>query len=280
MLSNMEKKIRVIALDLDGTLTNEKKEIPVRTFRTLMAAQEQGIRLILASGRPPYGMEPLCRQLQMERYGGMMLAYNGGHIEDCSTGRTLVEVRLDEAFLPEMHECQKQSGMTLMTYYGDKIYTENPGSPYVQQSSRNNKMQIVQVSDFVSDTPRPINKCLMVGPPEIVPEWEERWKRQFEDRMHIMHSTPYFIEFLPLGIDKGIALSRLLPQLGMTTDNLMTFGDSHNDISMLRYAGIGVAMDNAEPEVKAAADYVTDSNEHDGVATAIYHYGVVDVEHI
>ena len=93
--------------------------------------------------------------------------------------------------------------------------------------------------------------------------------------MHICRSTPYFIELLPIGIDKGLALKRLLPRLGMTTANLMAFGDSYNDITMLQAAGLGVAMGNAEEAVKAVADYVTDSNEADGVATALRHFNIL-----
>lgn len=261
--------IKLIALDLDGTLTNEEKVITPKTYDALMAAQRKGIRLILASGRPPYGMSPLCRQLEMEKYGGMMLAYNGGHIEYCATGEVLVEKRLDDTLLAEMYQCQEESGMTLMTYFGDRIYTENPASQYVQQSSKNNNMQVEKVANFVTDTPRPINKCLMVGDPERVPEWEARLQRQFEGRLNVLHSTPYFIELLPLGIDKGIALEQLMPKLGMTLGNLMAFGDSYNDILMLQKAGLGIAMANAEDKVKAVAQRVTASNEEDGIALAL-----------
>ena len=162
--------IHIIALDLDGTLTNERKEITPQTLATHMQTQRQGVRLCLSSGRPPYGMCPLARLLQMERYGGLLLCYNGGHIEDCQTGEVLVEKSLDPALLPYLHQCQQRSGMTLMTYHDDHIYTEHPDDPYVLQSSRNNKMAIRGVKDFIRDTPRPLNKCLMVGSPDLVPQ--------------------------------------------------------------------------------------------------------------
>lgn len=266
--------IEIIALDLDGTLTNERKEITPRTLATLHRVQEHGVRLCLASGRPPYGMRPLAEQLHMADYGGLLLCYNGGHIEDCATGEVFSETELSPALLPYLYECQRRSGMTLMTYYGEHIYTEHPDDKYVLQSSRNNKMSVLGVENFLRDTPRPINKCLMVGPPDIVPEWEATMQRETEGRMHIMRSTPYFIELLPLGIDKGRALEQLLSHLGLTPDNLMAFGDSYNDISMLQTAAVGVAMGNAEEAVKAVADYVTDSNEADGVAKALQHFHV------
>lgn len=266
----------MIALDLDGTLTNEAKEITPHTLAALMHAQRQGVRLCLASGRPPYGMRPLANQLRLKDYGGLMLCYNGGHIEDCTTGEVLIEQELSPTLLPYLHQCQERSGMTLMTYFGEHIYTEHPSDPYVLQSSRNNKMEIRQVKDFVNDIPRPINKCLMVGDPAIVPEWEEIMQRETAGRMHVCRSTPYFIELLPIGIDKGLAIERLLPRLHLTPENLMSFGDSYNDITMLEKSGIGIAMANGEEAVKAVADYVTDSNENDGIAKALQHFRIMD----
>lgn len=272
----MKYSIRYIALDLDGTLTNEEKVITPLTMKALLDAQQRGIRLILASGRPPYGMRPLARQLQMAEHDGLLLCYNGGHIEEVSTGKVLVEQSLPDEYLPQLHQWQEESELTLMSYYEDHIYTEHPDNMYVHQSARNNKMQITRLHDFVSEMPRPINKCLMVGDPAIVPEWEAKMQKAMEGKMHICRSTPYFIEMLPLGIDKGIALQKLMPQLGLSTDNLMAFGDSFNDIDMLKAAGIGIAMANAEDAIKAVADYVTDSNEEDGVAKALLHFGMCD----
>lgn len=256
----------LIALDLDGTLTNERKEITPHTYDTLMRTQQMGARLCLASGRPPYGMRPLAEQLHMAEYGGLLVCYNGGHIEECATGRVLTEQTLCEELLPQLVAYQNESGLTLMTYHDDTIYTEQPQNTYVMQSSRNNKMRIQGVKNFINDTPRPINKCLMVGHPSLIPQWEERMATEMGNLMHILHSTPYFIELLPPGIDKGTALSIVLDHYGMQQSQLIAFGDSHNDIDMLRLAGIGVAMGNAEEEVKAAANHVTLTNEEDGIA--------------
>lgn len=258
-----------LAFDLDGTLTNDAKVITPRTYQSLMQAQHDGHRIILASGRPPYGMLPLCRLLQLERYGGIMLSYNGGHVEDLQTGEVLVERQLPEEFLPQLKAWQEESGMTLMSYYEDHIYTEHPEDQYVHQSAKNNNMGIIAVEDFVRDMPRPINKCLMVGDPAKVPFWEEKMQKAMEGKMHICRSTPYFIELLPLGIDKGEALVQLMQHFNTTTDSLIAFGDSYNDIGMIRTARIGVAMGNAEDAVKSVADYITDTNENDGIAQAL-----------
>ena len=114
----------------------------------------------------------------------------------------------------------------------------------------------------------------MVGSPELVPQWEKTMQREMEGRMNICRSTPYFIELLPPGIDKGHALSQVMRHIGMEPGNMMAFGDSYNDITMIQTAGIGIAMGNAEEAVKAVADYTTDTNEADGIAKALLHFGV------
>ena len=267
--------IKLIAFDLDGTLTDDKKEITPHTLDALMNIQSQGVRLVLASGRPPYGMRPLARQLHMEQYGGIILCYNGGHVEDCATGKVYVERKMPEEVLPMLHRFQEESGMTLMTYYEDKIYTEHPDDQYVGISAFNNKMQVVGVSDFLSEAPRPLNKCLIVGPHDKQVVWEEKIRETTKDYLYVCHSTPYFIEILPKGIDKGPSLLSLGERLGVKPSEIMAFGDSNNDAQMLRLAGIGVAMSNADESLKQIADYVTLDNNSDGVAHALRHFSLI-----
>lgn len=280
--------IKLIALDLDGTLTDDKKDITPLTLEALMQVQRQGreneygnphapqgVRVVLASGRPPYGMRPLARQLHMEQYGGIILCYNGGHVEDCATGEVYVERQLPEGLLPMLHRFQEESGMTLMTYYEDKIYTEHPADEYVGISAYNNKMQVVGVKNFITDTPRPLNKCLMVGPHDKQVVWEKKIQEATSDQLYVCHSTPYFIEILPKGIDKGPSLVSLCQRLGISSSEMMTFGDSNNDKQMIQLAGIGVAMGNADDDIKQVADFITLDNNSDGVAYALKHFGLI-----
>ncbi len=129
-------------------------------------------------------------------------------------------------------------------------------------------MRVEKVEDFLRDAPRPLHKCLMVGNPEKRAYWEEQMQGALKG-MYICHSTPYFIECLPQGIDKGPALADLAAHFGLEMSEVMAFGDSTNDMSMLEMAGIGVAMGNAEENVKAVADYTTASNNDDGIALSL-----------
>ena len=125
----------LIVLDLDGTLTNSEKQITPRTKRALMEAQKQGVRLVLASGRPTFGIMPLANELELARYGGLILAFNGGKIIDCKTGKTLFEQTLDPALVPILYREAMQAGMQILTYQGEGIATTKTEDPYVQAVS-------------------------------------------------------------------------------------------------------------------------------------------------
>ena len=260
--------IRLIAFDLDGTLTNDDKIITPLTMEALRTVQRHGVKLCLASGRPPYGMRPLAEEIGGEV---LLLCYNGGYVEiphQDAKPELIMEKTLPEEALPLLKEFQDRSGFSLMTYYEDTIFTEHPDDQYVAVSARNNKMKVERLENFVRDVPRPLHKCLMVGDPEKRPYWEEQMREALKD-IYICHSTPYFIECLPKGIDKGPALADLAAHLGIDIKDVMAFGDSNNDVAMLKNAGIGIAMANSEENVKAVADYTTASNNDDGIALSL-----------
>lgn len=241
---------KVLALDLDGTLTNSEKIITPRTKAALMEAAARGVCIVLASGRPTVGIEPLARELELQKYGGCILSYNGGKIIDCKTGHTLVQ----HAFPPDLIEpvCtfSRYWNVVPLTYDTHGIITENASSPYVQEEAR-------------------INKLLLTGDPVDMPHVEELMQQEFAGKLSICRSQPFFIETMPLGVGKDTSLEMLLRAKGLTAANLMACGDGWNDLPMIRCAGMGVAMGNAQAPVKAAADYQTADNDHDGVGLAV-----------
>ena len=260
---------KVLALDLDGTLTNHDKIVTPRTKAALRKAAESGVCIVLASGRPTVGIEPLARELNLDKFGGCILSYNGGKIIDCQTGHTLVQ----HAFPPDLIEpvctfCRYWNVVPL-TYDAHGIVTENPDNPYVQEEARICKIPARKVENLPAEVTYPINKLLLTGDPADMPHVEELMQQEFAGKLSIYRSQPFFIETMPLGIEKSASLQILLRAKGLTAANLMACGDGWNDLPMLKFAGLGVAMGNAQPEVKAAADYITADNEHDGVGLAV-----------
>lgn len=265
---------RAIALDLDGTLTNHEKVVTPKTREALLQASAKGAVIILASGRPTYGIEPVAECLELNKQGGYILSYNGGNIVNAKTGEKLFSQFLPDEVIPELYAYAKEHGHALLGYAGNEIITEMPDDQYVKEESRINKMNIRKVDNlFESLEPHP-TKLLMTGDPTLMLKAEEELVEKLGDRMDIFRSAPFFLELVPKGIDKAKSLTRLLTKINLTPADLIAFGDGYNDLSMLKLAGMGVAMENAAPEVRAEADYVTLSNEEDGVAAALEHFNM------
>ena len=265
---------RAIALDLDGTLTNHEKVVTPKTREALLQAAANGAVIILASGRPTYGIEPVAECLELNQRGGYILSYNGGNIVNAQMGEKLFSQFLPDNVIPELYAYAKEHGHALLGYAGNEIITEMPDDQYVKEESRINKMNIRKVDNlFESLEPHP-TKLLMTGDPTLMLKAEEELVEKLGDRMDIFRSAPFFLELVPKGIDKAKSLTRLLTKINLTPADLIAFGDGYNDLSMLKLAGMGVAMENAAPEVRAEADYVTLSNEEDGVAAALTHFNM------
>ena len=260
-------KYKLIVLDLDGTLTNSKKVITPRNREILIRVQEQGVRLVLASGRPTYGIVPLANELRMNEFGGFILSYNGGEIINWETQEMLYENVLPNDVVPVLYECARSHQLSILTYDGAEIVTENSQDPYVL-----NKMAVRETNDFLTDITLPVAKCLIVGDADKLIPLEAELCLRLQGRINVFRSEPYFLELVPQGIDKALSLAVLLKEIGVERKEMIAIGDGYNDLSMIKFAGLGIAMGNAQEPVKKAADYITLSNEEDGVAEALEHF--------
>ena len=262
-------KYKLLVLDIDGALTNEKKEITRHTKQTILRMQKAGVKVVLASGRPAYGVEPTARELELEQYGGFILSYNGGRIVDCSTGRTIYEKTIPHKLMGGIYGQVHDLNAALMTYEGDRIITEKPQDAYVAKESFINKMKVKGVGNFLDYVTFPVVKCLVAADGGYLETVEDKLVGYFGSQLSIFRSEPYFLEIMPKDIDKASSLERLCLQLGLERAEIAACGDGLNDISMIQYAGLGIAMANAQEAVKRVCDFVTKSNEEEGVAYAI-----------
>ena len=263
-------KYKLLVLDLDGTLTNDKKEITPHTLNTLLKAQEMGVKIVLASGRPTYGVAPIAKKLKLDQYGGYILSFNGGEIINWQTGELLYKNLLEPEILPYLYQCAKEHDFTIMTYDGEYVVTENPDDIYVRRAALVNVMPIKEVENFLEAiTSHPIAKCLIMGEADKLAALEKKMHKALEGRMGVFRSEPYFLELVPKDIDKAHSTEFLLHALGISKDETIAIGDGFNDLSMIQYAGLGIAMANAQEIVRESANYITLSNEEDGVAHVI-----------
>lgn len=263
---------KALVLDIDGTLTNSKKEVTPATKAAIRETMKKGHKVILASGRPTPGMRRYESELELAAYGGYLLSFNGARIVDCKTGDILYQRILPLSLLPGLYQFAKQNGCGLITYLGSDVISAFEPDPYVELEARINGLPIRVEKEFVSFVDFDINKCLMTADPAIAPALEKQLQEKYGSMASIYRSEPFFIEIMPQNVDKAASLEQVLPVMGVTVENTVCCGDGFNDIPMIKYAGVGVAMGNAQAAVKEVADVITATNDEDGLVQVIEKY--------
>lgn len=262
-------KYRLLALDLDGTLTDSKKHVSGKNREFIRKAQERGVKIILASGRPVIGIKRVADELDLWTTGGYILAYNGGQIIDCKTREQLIKHTIPMEYVHDICDVIQRYEVFPLTYNDEGVICENDTDQYVKLEAFNNGIPVIRVRNLEEAVRIPAVKFMVVGEPNELKKAFDYLKKLFENKLNVFFSEPYFLEITPLGIEKASALSELLDILEITSDQLIACGDGLNDIPMLNFAGFAVAMENAYDETRMAADYISSSNEEDGVAEAI-----------
>ncbi|MDR1201580.1 MAG: Cof-type HAD-IIB family hydrolase [Tannerellaceae bacterium] len=263
-------KYKLLVLDVDGTLLNNKKEITPATLAALLKVQQMGVQIVLASGRSTYGLRPLAKVLELDKYSGYILSYNGGQIFDMDTDKLLFERRIDPKLIPYLEKTAAKSNFTILTYHQDTIYTNNAADRHVQEEAKRNKMQIKEVKHFAdSITFHPCKIMLVSDDEEALVGLENHWKKKLDGSLDVFRSETYFLEVVPPSINKADTLGVLMGKLAIEAEQMMAIGDGLCDIPMIQTAGLGIAMGNALDPVKRCTDYTTATNEEDGVAKAV-----------
>jgi len=257
--------IKLIALDLDGTILHEDMTISPRVQRTLRAAMAQGIYVTLASGRGYSSMRRWTRQLDITT---PVISYQGAAITDVTTERAIYERTFPVALVPELRDFARGRDLSLTLYQDNCIYVENKREPDAFYEKWFG-LPFRVVPDLATAVTRSPVKFLIIGEGPDLDAVRPEMERCFGTRMQIMRSYIYFLEGLPLGADKGSALAWLAERLGVRREETMALGDSGNDTAMVAWAGVGVAMGNATPEVKQVAQFVAPTIQEDGAAEAI-----------
>jgi Cof subfamily protein (haloacid dehalogenase superfamily) len=259
---------KMIVLDLDDTLLRDDLTISPRTKKALMDAQQAGVKVVLASGRPTSAMLPVAEELRLKDYGSFILSFNGAKINNCETGEEWFSSTLPVETVHHLYEISRRENIDIHTYVGDTIVTE-AANPYTDIEGEITKLEVKVVDSFTAAVTEPVVKVLMLKEPAILAAVEEKLQKEFDGTLSVMRSKPFFLEFTEAGVTKGTSLNYLIGQLGITREEVIAMGDSANDLSMIEFAGLGVAMGNASEAIKAQSDFVTDTNMNDGVAKVV-----------
>lgn len=274
--------IKAIVLDIDGTLLNTGKIISEKTKQALIAAQEEGIKVILASGRPTTGMLELAEQLEMTKYEGFLVSYNGARVTDCLTKEVLfnqaMSIETGQAILEHLKNfdvipmIDKEDYLYVNDVYSGMLDLPDGAFNIIEYEARGGNFKLSEIDDLAAFATFPINKILIAAQPEYLQKIAPALHAPFDEIVTAAFSAPFYFEFTDKGIDKAKALNTVFPEMGIHSENIIAFGDGHNDRSIIEYTGIGVAMGNAVDALKEIADDVTLSCDEDGIAAGLEKY--------
>ena len=260
---------KLVAIDMDGTLLKEDKTISERTKNAIQSAREMGVTVVLATGRPIEGVSRYLEELNMYSDDDYVLSYNGALIQKTKSKEAVAKVALKGEDLHYLRNLSNELGVHIHAFSEEKGLITPKNSKYTEVEANINNIEIHEMNiDNISDD-EVIIKIMMIDEPEILGPAMEKLPKDVYEKYTVVRSTPFFLEFLNKEVNKGVGVEMLAKYLGIKREEVMTLGDAGNDLHMIEYAGLGVAMANAFDEVKKAADYITDTNENDGVAKAI-----------
>ncbi|MDR2232154.1 MAG: Cof-type HAD-IIB family hydrolase [Tannerella sp.] len=266
-------KYKLLVLDVDDTLLNSDKKISKRTVLSLIKAQQMGLRIALASGRPSHGLLHFAKQLELDQHQGFIISFNGSQLMNMQTGQLLFEKHIHAAMIPHLERKAKKQSFAMFTYDYDTIITNNQNNRWIRQEAASNRMRIIPVSKLADTVNFSPHKCVLVSDDvEALATLESLWKRRLAGTLEVFRPVPHFLEIIPNYISKASTLSILLETLNIRNDQVIAIGDGVSDVAMIQMAGLGIAMGNAQESVKACADDVTESNDMEGVALAVEKY--------
>jgi Cof subfamily protein (haloacid dehalogenase superfamily) len=266
-VSSSSRAVRLLALDLDGTLMDDSMVIKSdRVRRAISAAQERGVVVTLATGRMFDFAVPYAHDLGIT---APLICYQGGLIQSLDSDVPLYRATMEPALVREVLEWQAQRGYHFVLYADDDVFLDEQRHPETFYRHMLGE-RLVWVDDFISviEQHAPVKFLIFVEPHEANQVGADM-RQRFDGRIELTQSHALIVEGNPLGVSKGDALRRLAAHLDIPQAQVMAVGDQDNDTAMIAWAGLGVAMGNGSPAVKAIADWVAPSVAEDGAAVAI-----------
>ena len=263
--------IKLVAIDMDGTLLNSKKELLEETkqyFKDFHKKETETL-LVLCTGRPETGIRPYLKDLGYLEENHYIISQNGANIYESRTGKRVMDAFLDSAAIQKWIELGKKHGISVMGAGVDYYYC------FDQEPTEWMEFDVKLVSGKLKRIPtkESLNtdfyKILLMGDEEQLNEFETFIPQEWRDEFYVVRSQKYLVEVLTKGVNKAFGLEKLAQKLNILPSEIAAIGDAANDIEMLEYAGLAIAMGNASEEVKSISDIVTDTNENNGVIKAI-----------
>jgi hypothetical protein len=257
----------MLVVDMDDTLLTDKHEISRENKEMLLRAQEMGVYVVLASGRPTSAMIEFAKELQCDVNNSFMISFNGSVITDLKEDKILFEHSLTKEQIHSLYDFSQQNNIHIITYIDGQIISERH-SEYIDIEKNITGLKLNIVSSFKDTVTTSAVKCILLEEPKYLKSVETVLKAAMPD-LSICMSKPFFLEAAPNGIDKGASIKILAEKLNIHQSEIIAVGNAGNDLTMVQFAGLGVWVDNVDPELRHFADVIVASNNNHGVAEVV-----------
>ena len=265
---------KLIAVDMDGTLLKKDKTISKVTQKAIQHAKNKGVRIVLASGRPIEGLQRYLEELNLISEKDYVLSFNGSIVQNTATKEVIKKNILSGEDLHYLYELSQQLGVNIHAFSNLGCITPKM-SQYSELEGQINDIPVLEVDYNSVSNEEDIIKVMMIDEPKVLAKAIKNLPDAVYEKYTVVRSAPYFLEFINKNAGKAEGVKALAEHLGIDQKEIICIGDAGNDLDMIQFAGLGVAMGNAFEEVKEAADYITRDNDEDGVAHVIEKFVLV-----
>lgn len=265
--------VRLVAIDLDGTLLNDSKKVSDQTSAALVCLPRRDVKVVIASARPPRSVRHVYQALGLDTW---QINYNGALIWDEPNQRPIFHRPLKGSLVRRIVDLARDmfDEVIVTCEVLDKWYTDRDDQSHTTETGRLFKPDLIAPLDEICGTP--ITKLMLLGEPRVILRLEALLVAHFIDDVTIVRMDDDLIQIMDPRVSKAVALKKVAGHYGIPMEQVLAIGDAPNDVGMLQSSGIAVAMDNAHPVVKDVADWVAPSNNDHGVHAALQRYGLCD----
>lgn len=265
--STYSDRYKMLVLDLDDTLLRDDYSISTRNKDLLLQAQQKGVKVVLASGRPTPAMNRYADELQLADYDSYMISFNGAVVTSMKQNEVIFETALTQSEVHDLYDFSIENDVHIITYSEKGIVSET-NSEYIDVELKLTGIPHHKVPSFKSEVKGSAVKCILLENPEYLKDIEKKLKAECSG-LSVARSKPFFLEVMPKGIDKAASIHFLAEKLGIHKNDIIAVGNAGNDLSMVQYAGLGIWVNNVDDDLRHHADFIVSSNNDDGVAEVV-----------
>lgn len=263
--------IRLVAIDMDGTLLSKEHTVSEINQKAIALAKEKGIKVVLCSGRTIENLLRFTKELNLHGEEDYVVGYNGAGAVKSASGEFIYENCLTGKETKAITKICDDLGANYTVHTFRRAFTPRDNVHSRRETELNGVELFIENPEGLSDE-EVVTKVLVLDDPEILDGYAPRLYEALGEEFHVVQTMPIYLEIMRKHVNKYVGIMAVAKELGIQREEILAIGDAMNDYEIIKEAGIGVAMGNAEDKVKEAADFVTKDHEEHGVAYALNHF--------